>query len=72
MFSWLDQGLKFSGTVPDLRHAAFGCGKKQIIFESMSFEFAYQWYERSTAFTLNQTNITSKSELFALINTRCA
>ncbi len=22
------QGLKFSGTVPDLWHAAFGCGKK--------------------------------------------
>ncbi len=29
-------------------------------------EFAYQWYERSTAFTLNQTNITSRSEVFAL------
>ncbi len=60
------QGLKFSGAVPDLQRVAFGCEKKKKIvlhlkkLVDIMFEF--------TAFTLNQTNITSQSEVVALIN----
>ncbi len=36
--------------------------KKKKLYNFQVHEFAYQWYERSIAFTLNQTNITSQSE----------
>ncbi len=43
----IPQGLKFSGTVPDLRRVAFGCEKKKIVLHfknlvDIMFEFAYQ------------------------------
>ncbi len=41
-------------------------GKTNLLISLRVHEFAHQWYERSTAFTLNQTNITSHSEVFAL------
>ncbi len=47
--------------------------KKQLV--DITFEFTSsptQWCERNTAFTLNQTKITSQSEVVALINTRRA
>ncbi len=46
--------------------------KKKKRYHVPVHEFAYQWYERNMAFTLSQTNITSQSEVFALINMRCA
>ncbi len=65
------QGLK-SGTMPDLRRAVFGCEKKVgptfnlLITCSSSSNNS----KRNAAFTLNQTNITSQSEVAAPINTR--
>ncbi len=41
-------------------------GKTNLLISVRVYEFAFQWYERSTAFTLNQTNITSHSDVFAL------
>ncbi len=42
---------------------------KKLVYHFRVHESAYQWYERSTAFTLNQTNITSQSD-FLLLYTR--
>ncbi len=55
----IKQGLKFSGTMPDLTFFF-----KTYWYHFRVHEFAYQWYERSTAFTLNQINITSQSDFF--------
>ncbi len=71
----------------DLRSAAFGRGgekKKKYVcvciyiyilvlhLKKLDVMFEFMSSPTNTTFTLNQTNITSQSEVFTLINTRCA
>ena len=67
------QGLKYSGTVPDFRRAAFGCGKKsykkkkntRLDIITITFEFMSSSANEMNGEQLSrsQNNIISQSEV---------
>ena len=73
------QGLKYSGTVPDFRRAAFGCGKKSYIYKkkkkerktrldiiTITFEFMSSSANemKGAQLSRSQNNIISQSEVY--------